>query len=223
MNKRAQVRLIGVTAIIVIAVAAILLGTAKKEGAIQKGVAEIAADTALVGQRVKVGGSVVPGSWDKKSNPMRFEIREEGASGGPTLKVVYSGQVPSTFGDDVAAIITGTLQEGGLIEATDMITKCPSKYESATGAETVDVLLANGAKIAGKPIKVTGFVVTGSIKPPGGGERFRIAAKAAGGNSVGVVYEGALPDGMADASSVVLGGSLGTDGVFTATSVAISK
>lgn len=223
MNKRAQVRLIGVTAIILIAVAAILFGTAQKEGARQLGVGEIAADTSLVGERVKVGGSVVPGSWDKKSNPMRFEIREEGEKSGPTLKVVYSGQVPSTFGDDVAAIITGTLKEGGLIEATDMITKCPSKYESATGAETVEQLLKNASKVAGKPIRVTGYVVTGSIKAPGSGERFRIADKAAGGSSVGVVYEGALPDGMADGSSVVLGGSLGTDGVFSATSVAISK
>src|SRR5512139_4103394 len=123
-------RLIGVTAIVLIAIVAIILGAGSKEGAYYKTVKDVASDQALVGERVRVGGAVVAGSWDKKSNPMRFAIREEGddSQGGPTIKVVYNGTVPSTFGDGVVAIITGELGADGTIESNDMITKCPSKY-----------------------------------------------------------------------------------------------
>jgi carbonic anhydrase/acetyltransferase-like protein (isoleucine patch superfamily) len=33
---------------------------------------------AKIGKRVKVSGSVIAGSWDKKTNPMKFRIRTEG-------------------------------------------------------------------------------------------------------------------------------------------------
>ena len=105
--------------------------------AVYRKVGEISPDRTLVGKRVKVGGTVVAGSWNGSSNPMVFRIRDEGSSiaGGPELLVSYSGAAPSTFGSDVVAIVTGTLGSDGTVRATEMITKCPSKYESA-GAST---------------------------------------------------------------------------------------
>ena len=129
-----------------------------------------------MGERVRVGGEVVAGSWDKKSNPMRFAIREEGdkTNDGPTIKVVYNGTVPSTFGDGVVAIVTGELSTDGTINSDDMITKCPSKYTSATGALSVADLLNGGGDLTGKSVKVTGYV-SGEVSPPGGDVRFTIA------------------------------------------------
>ena len=77
MNKRARMRLIGVTAVILIAIAAVVLLTGNKQGAVYSTVPKVAKDASLVGKRVKVGGTVVAGSWDKKSNPMVFVIRDE--------------------------------------------------------------------------------------------------------------------------------------------------
>ena len=225
MNKRARTRLIGVTAIILIAIAAIILGAGSKQGAYYKTVKDVVSDEKLVGERVRVGGAVVAGSWDKKSNPMRFAIREEGdeSASGPTIKVVYNGTVPSTFGDGVVAIVTGELSQDGTIDSNDMITKCPSKYQSATGALTVNDLVAGGSDLTGKSVKVTGYV-KGDINPPGGDVRFVISSEPDGaGKTVKVFTDGAVPAGIADGKQVVLGGSLDESGVFDAVSVSMSE
>ena len=225
MNKRARIRLIGVTAIILVAIAAIIFGAGGSQGAYYKTVKDVTTDKALVGQRVRVGGAVVTGSWDKKSNPMRFAIREEGdqSGSGPTIKVVYNGTVPSTFGDGVVAIVTGDLTADGTIDSNDMITKCPSKYQSATGALTVAELLSGGEDLTGKSVKVSGYVA-GQVNPPGGNVRFTIAnSTQSGDQTVDVFYDGAIPQGMQTGSQVVLGGALDSNGVFDAVSVAMSK
>lgn len=219
MNKRARNRLIGVTAIILIAAAAIM-ATVSGGGAYSRTVSDVAGNTEMAGERIKVSGEVVAGSWDRKANPMRFEIRDEkAAAGAPTIKVEYSGGVPSTFGDGVVAVVTGDLSEdAGLIVSDDMITKCPSKYESAEGALTVAGLLAQTA--AGyKP--VSAYVVADSIAPATGDIRFKVADPD-GGPELPISFAGALPDGMKDGSFVVLGGNLEPDGVYVATSVALS-
>jgi len=224
VNKRARMRLIGVTAIILLAVGGMVLATGTKQGAYEGDLAAVAKDGSLVGKQVKVGGTVVAGSWDQKSNPMRFTIRgeDDSAGTGPTLKVVYTGNVPATFGDGVVAIVTGKLTADGTVEAPDMITKCPSKYESATGATPVGDLVGKGASMEGKPVRVTGWVKAGSIKPAGStGDRFVVASKADGsGTTVGVTYTGALPDTIKDGTQVVMGGAL-EKGKFVATSVAL--
>lgn len=221
MNKRARMRLIGVTAIILISVVAIVVGVGAGDGSYSRNVSDVAGDPEAAGERIRVTGTVVPGSWDKKSSPMKFDIRDEGATEGPQISVVYYGGVPSTFGDEVTAIITGTINTEGVLESEDMITKCPSKYESATGALTIADLLAEGDEVVGKSVRVTGYVASGSIVPPGGATRFVITDE--GGNpSVNVFYDGALPDGMADGSQVVLGGLLDEQGVFDAVSVSLS-
>jgi cytochrome c-type biogenesis protein CcmE len=224
LNKRARTRLIGVTAIILIAVAAIFLASGNQSAAYYRTVQETAEDQALVGERVKVGGSVVTGSWDRKSNPMTFAIRDEAdiEGEGPTVTVVYNGSVPSTFGDGVVAIVTGELDNTKTIAADEMITKCPSKYESATGAMPLADLVSSGESMVGKTVKVAALVKAGSVAGPGGASRF-VATDAAGGVEVPVVWEGALPEGMTDGSEVILSGAIEADGNFVATDVALSK
>ncbi|MFW9794242.1 MAG: cytochrome c maturation protein CcmE [Candidatus Thorarchaeota archaeon] len=48
-----------------------------------------------------------------------------------TLTVLLLGDTPNLIdGQDIVAI--GTLQEGDIIHATDILTSCPSKYEATT-------------------------------------------------------------------------------------------
>lgn len=215
--------MIGVTVILLISVAAIFVSAGASDGAYSRKVSDIAGKPEAIGERVKVTGTVIPGSWDGKSSPMRFDIRDEGATEGPMISVVYDGSVPSTFGDEVTAIVTGVMTEEGVFVSSDMITKCPSKYESADDARSVLALLSLGEAMVGTPVQLTGFVVAGTIKPPGGDVRFSIADEG-GSPSIDIYYpSGALADGMQDGSQVVLGGSLDANGVFNATSVAMAE
>ena len=226
MNKRARMRLIGVTAVILIAVAAVVLITGNKTGAYTATVASVSKDASLVGKRVKVSGAVVAGSWNKQSNPMRFTIRDETdkAGTGPSIRVIYSGSVPSTFGDGVVAIVTGELQSGGTINANEMITKCPSKYESAQGALPVADLVGKGTTMTGKTVRMTGFIKPASIGSASATPRFIVAEKIDGtGASLPVAYGGVLPAGMKDGSQVVLTGALEKDGTFVATNLALEQ
>ena len=221
MNKRARMRLIGVTVIIVISLFAIFLSVGATDGAYSRDVGELLGSPEFVGERVKVSGTVIPGSWDGNASPMRFDIRDRDDSRGPILSVVYNGSVPATFGDEVTAILTGHLTEEGYFESESMMTECPSKYESAEGALTVIDLMDKADGIVGLPVRLTGFVVADTIQPPGGDTRFTIADRS-GEPSVNVYYGGALPDGMTDGSQVVLGGSIDAGGVFEASSVSMS-
>ena len=226
MNKRARVRLIGVTAVILIAIAAVVIMSGNAGGAYSSSVADVTKDQSLVGKRVKVGGSVVPASWDKQSNPMRFTIRDEkdSAGSGPTVKVVYTGNVPSTFGDGVVAIVTGELAADGSIKATEMITKCPSKYESAEGALPIADLVGKGSAMEGKTVKATGYVKPGTLGAASDDPRFVVVAKADGtGTSVPVSFTGVLPSGLKDGSQVVMTGALEADGTFVATDLALEQ
>jgi cytochrome c-type biogenesis protein CcmE len=221
VNKRARTRLIGVTVIVLAIIAVIVLGTGKSDASYSKSVDQVLQDKTLVGKRVRVSGSVVPGSWNKSSNPMLFSIKAEKGSEGGVIKVSYKGSAPNTFGDGVVAIVTGTLQPGGTIESSDMITKCPSKYESATGAMTVANLVAD--KDMGITFtKVTGYVVPNSLVAPGSGERFKISDKADGsGPTVSVTYAGAVPSGMTAGKKIVVSGKPQKDGTFAASEVAV--
>lgn len=221
MNKRARNRLIGVTAIILLAVAAIFLS--QQGSSSSKTVSDVAGDKSLIGKRVKVSGAVVAGSWDDKADPMTFEIREESDTEGTgsVVKVLYSGTVPSTFGDGVTAIVTGKVNEDGAIESAEMITKCPSKYESATGAMSVGAIKAGGTL---KDVALTGFVKAGSVGSVGQNPRFVLTGSEDGsGEEFGVEWDGGIPDGLVDGSQVVIQGDVKTDGTIVATEVALEK
>lgn len=227
MNKRAQTRLIGVTAIIIIGFGALWLGLGHgaSDVAAYQTITQVAKGGAKVGDRVKIGGAVVAGSWNKQSNPMKFAIREEGdsAGSGPTLKVIYTGTAPNTFGDGVVAIVTGTLEAGNTIKASDMITKCPSKYQSAAGAIPVGEITKSQSLVGKSGTQTTGYVKPGSLSS-NPDTRFVLAEKADGtGKSVTVKYAGALPNTVKDGAKVVLTGTLDSALSFEASTVALSQ
>jgi cytochrome c-type biogenesis protein CcmE len=220
MNKRARNRLIGVTAIIFILAAVVLVTVLPSGAANSTEVRDIASNSALVGTRVKVTGTVVAGSWDKKTNPMVFKIRGEGSTSGPEVQVVYDGSAPNTFGDDTVAILTGTVDKLGEVKANDMLTKCPSKYQTTSDAATIAAVLAAPA---GSPIRVAGFLKPGTLKDASAADRFTLSTAANGtGASMQVSFSGAMPAGTKDGANLVAFGKL-VSGVFVATEVAIGQ
>jgi len=86
----------------------------------------------LSGRNVRVEGTLVKGTLKRRDNPCeyRFSIEKKGA----TLPVQYAQCiVPDTFRDvpgmDVAVTAEGKLTDDGRFEATQIMAKCPSKYE----------------------------------------------------------------------------------------------
>lgn len=227
MNSRARNRLIGVTGIILIVIAAIFFGSNRNAGAYYKTVAEISKDPSLVGKQVYVGGPVVQGSWNKKTRPMTFSIVDttspSGGPVGPQLKVIYGGNIPQTFGDGVTAIVKGQLGSDGVVNATELTTKCPEKSEESRGAMTVDSVEKLAKDIANKPLGVAGVVVPGSlVGADASGPRFYIQTKD-GKVKAPVVFAGGMPAGFADGAPIVVNGVVDASGTLTATSVALSK
>jgi cytochrome c-type biogenesis protein CcmE len=80
------------------------------------------------GQRLRVGGDVLPGSIVKNGSEVSFQLHQ----GLQTLNVVYMGTdpLPDTFKDNAQALAEGQLGSNGIFEAKQIQAKCASKYEA---------------------------------------------------------------------------------------------
>jgi cytochrome c-type biogenesis protein CcmE len=81
-----------------------------------------------MGERLRVGGDVRPGSIVKTTAGVSFVLLQ----GGQTLNVLYKGSdpLPDTFRDNAQALADGRLSSDGVFEATQIQAKCASKYEA---------------------------------------------------------------------------------------------
>jgi cytochrome c-type biogenesis protein CcmE len=82
-----------------------------------------------VDKPLKVSGKIVGESvkWDAESMLLTFELKGES---GNRISFKYEGVKPDAFNDDWEAIVDGRLQPDGIFKATDLLVKCPSKYEA---------------------------------------------------------------------------------------------
>ncbi len=73
-----------------------------------------------VGQQVKVGGDVAPGSirWDNASGSLSFILTGEGNR----MPVVYPGLAPKDFKPGSALVVEGTYARNGVFEAISITT-----------------------------------------------------------------------------------------------------
>lgn len=219
MNAKMKKRMIAVSGVIVIVLILVLAFVGGNTAATTMSIAE-AAENPQAGQKVQVSGNVVQDSFSTSNDVLTFKIYDPEGDPATQLEVRYDGAASSTFGNDVTAICTGKINDAGVLECSELVTKCPSKYENADSALTVEQLLGYGESVYGNVVKVAGSVGAGSLKAAGQGDRF-ILVDAETGDSMPVVFEGALSDGIADGSAVVLTGSLGADGKFAVTDVAL--
>ncbi len=63
---------------------------------------------------------------DKQQNTFSFYIKDYK---GKEIKVVYKGTIPNNFESSVSVVVTGKYIDG-IFYATNILTKCPSKYET---------------------------------------------------------------------------------------------
>ncbi|MBQ9042493.1 MAG: cytochrome c maturation protein CcmE [Eggerthellaceae bacterium] len=220
MNSKAKRRMAVVTGIIVIVLILVLAIVGGNTAARTVSVAE-----ALEIQddaKIQVTGNVAENSFEIDGDVLTFKIYDTEAdpAGTNLLDVRYDGGVSATFGNDVTAICTGKKTADGVLNCSELVTKCPSKYENAEGSLSISDLLGYGESVLDKPVKVSGVMKAGTLAGVDASERFVIIDNETN-DKLHVVYEGALSDDTAEGSSVVLTGSIGKSGLFTATNVAL--
>jgi cytochrome c-type biogenesis protein CcmE len=81
-------------------------------------------------QSVRVAGFVQAGSIvrDDQKQIVSFVMTE----GGQSLPVVYNGIVPDIFQPGITVVVEGHYTGHGPFQAQTLLTKCPSKFQTAT-------------------------------------------------------------------------------------------
>jgi len=79
---------------------------------------------------VRVAGTVMGETieWSAEELMLRFKIADDSGS----LAVIYNGPRPDMLRDGAEAVVEGRYIEGESFEASNLLLKCPSKYEEGT-------------------------------------------------------------------------------------------
>lgn len=87
------------------------------------------------GQRLRIGGMVVPGSvrHDEESMAVEFELVDTG----PTVKVIYKGLLPDLFREGQGIVATGILNSSNEIVADEVLAKHDEEYMPPELAEAM--------------------------------------------------------------------------------------
>jgi cytochrome c-type biogenesis protein CcmE len=84
------------------------------------------------GEGVRLAGWVKEGSIT--GSALEGGVSFTMTDGDRDLPVRYDGQVPDTFEDGAEVIVEGIFKGLPVFEASSMLAKCPSKYETAANA-----------------------------------------------------------------------------------------
>ena len=214
-TKRRMIVVAGVIAIVVIVMLAVVGGSTAAKVVTVSDVTK----SNYEGQKIQVTGTVVDNSYSIDSKGvLTFSIYDADNNSGDTLKVTYDQGVSATFGNGVSAICTGRMGSDGVLSCTELVTKCPSKYESATDALTIDQLLGYGQTMIGRTTKVKGTV---SGAPADATQTVRLTIVSSDGATLPIHFEGALSSKVVEGANVVIMGALSEDGSFLATDVSL--
>lgn len=85
---------------------------------------------------MRVKGFLVPGSIERTPQSLEifFELEEESE----TMRVRFDQETPDTFKDGSEVLVEGSFTEQGYFDASTLMAKCPSKYESEEGYNVKD-------------------------------------------------------------------------------------
>jgi cytochrome c-type biogenesis protein CcmE len=84
----------------------------------------------MISQPVRINAPLDKTSiqFDDKTLTLKFNLKD----GDLILPVVYKGVKPDTFEQGESVVAEGKLGADGVFQASTILVKCPSKYESAT-------------------------------------------------------------------------------------------
>ena len=124
------------TLIIVAALGFLIISGFKDSSVYYMTVTELNAKKAgLAGEGLRVSGYVIPSSidWDAEKIKVRFTMLE----GRDSLRVLYKGVKPDQLADAQQVLAEGKLDAEGVLQASKLLLKCPSKYEAQLQQQNV--------------------------------------------------------------------------------------
>lgn len=90
----------------------------------------------LKGKPFKLSGKIVGDSVEYNQQTLELRFKAKGESG-QTVDIYYKGVKPDNFINDWEVIIEGIENKDGIVVASELLIKCPSKYEAEeTGGNT---------------------------------------------------------------------------------------
>lgn len=128
-SSGSRLKIIIAVAILALAVGYLIFSSVKSSSAYYMTVGELkAGGPSLENKKVRVAGTLIGDSveWDARQLRLDFEITDESGQ----LPVNYKGARPDMFQDGAETVVEGKYVNGTL-QATNLLLKCPSKYEEA--------------------------------------------------------------------------------------------
>lgn len=89
----------------------------------------------IIGQRIRVGGLVVPGSVMR--DPDNLKVQFDLTNKGETIRIMYDGILPDLFREGQGIIANGTLTESKLLTASEVLAKHDENYMPKEIAESL--------------------------------------------------------------------------------------
>jgi len=223
MNARARTRVIGLSAVLAILAVAAVVFFLFNGSSLSLTVDRLYnSENRYVGETIQLSGAVASGSWDRTANPMVFNAFDEESDSGNEITVIFEGVPPANFGDGTGVIVTGVVEEGHVIRSSQMVTVCPSRYETSDNTLPVYALfdMESEMDMTGIPVRVSARVVDGTIGLPT--DAIRLVVHDIEDPTVELPVYGTfgLADTITDGTPVVLTGHLNDDGTFEAEVVA---
>lgn len=125
-------KLLSAAGIVVIAVAFLIYNAMDGSAAYYMTVEELSTTSEDYSDReIRFGGDVKDGTIEREG--IGEEIRFEVSDGEHAIPIVYDGDVPDIFSDHAEVIATGQFNDDGVFVAHELLTKCPSRFESDEG------------------------------------------------------------------------------------------
>lgn len=105
----------------------------------------VASTTIPTDRPIRVKGNVAAGSYRTVEGSTVHQFAIIGKSEA-AMPVVYDGAMPDVFAEGREVVVEGIRKADGTLVATEVIAKCPSKYEGGLSPEARQQLEASGAK-----------------------------------------------------------------------------
>ena len=112
----------------------VFLDSAMEGGAYFLSVDEAVAADLAPHRPVRIKGTVIPGTYQNAdgSSEHRFGIESGGKR---SMQVYFNGPIPDVFSEGREVVVEGHRNKTGVLEATQVTAKCPSKYEEGMSEE----------------------------------------------------------------------------------------
>lgn len=128
--------------VIVALIAYLIVSSISNAGAYYREVGEVLGQTdQLVGKSLRVSGNVVTESvqYDAPTLNLNFKISDP-KDASQQLAVHFHGVQPDQINrEGASAIVEGTLGPNGVVEANNLLLKCPSRYEEGVKKDAEEI------------------------------------------------------------------------------------